>query len=304
MELGKPLRCALSIGLLMGLVHLTAGAATTVTLKHVHGLAFSQDGQQLSIPSHDGLALYRDGHWSKAPGPEHDFMGFSAGRQAIYSSGHPASGSGLANPLGIIKSSDGGSTWQPLGLQGESDFHLLASSFDSGALYVFNMHPNSEMTSAGLYSSLNDGASWQQALAQGIGLDPSALAVHPTDSKTVAVATGSGLFLSRDAGEHFQPLLQNVQVLSVSFSIDGKSLWFGSFNKVPQLSILDLKTHEINALGLPPLNQDAVAYLAQSPANAKEWAMATINRDVYLSQDEGKTWKTIAQAGQTLESVY
>lgn len=304
MELGKPLRCALSIGLLMGLAHLTAGAATTVILKHVHGLAFSQDGQQLSIPSHDGLALYRDGHWSKAPGPEHDFMGFSAGHQAIYSSGHPASGSGLANPLGIIKSSDGGSTWQPLGLQGESDFHLLASSFDSGALYVFNMHPNSEMTSAGLYYSLNDGAIWQQALAQGIGSDPSALAVHPTDSKTVAVATGSGLFLSSDAGEHFQPLLQNAQVLSVSFSIDGKSLWFGSFNKVPQLSILDLKTHQINALGLPPLNQDAVAYLVQSPANAKEWAMATVNRDVYLSQDEGKTWKTIAQAGQTLESVY
>jgi hypothetical protein len=115
MHLGKPLRRAISIGLLIGLTHLTAGAATTVTLKHVHGLAFSQDGQQLSIPSHDGLALYRDGHWSKAPGPEHDYMGFSAGRQAIYSSGHPANGSGLVNPLGLIKSSDGGSTWQQLG---------------------------------------------------------------------------------------------------------------------------------------------------------------------------------------------
>ncbi|TVT83938.1 F510_1955 family glycosylhydrolase [Pseudomonas sp. H3(2019)] len=301
MDLGKTLRRTISIGMLMGLTHLTADAATTITLKHVHGLAFSQDGQQLSIPSHDGLALYRDGHWSKAPGPEHDYMGFSAGRQAIYSSGHPASGSGLVNPLGVIKSTDGGSTWQQLGFQGESDFHLLASGFDNGALYVYNTHPNSKMTSAGLYSSLNDGATWQHASAQGMGSEPSALAVHPTDSKTVAVATSSGLFLSNDAGEHFQPVLQNVQVLSVSFSIDGKSLWFGSFNKVPLLSTLDLKTHEISALGLPPLNQDAVAYMAQSPANAQEWAMATIKRDVYLSQDEGKTWKAIAQAGQTLE---
>ncbi|NUU35226.1 F510_1955 family glycosylhydrolase [Pseudomonas sp. C2B4] len=301
MDLGERLRRAVSIGLLMGLTHLAAGAATTVTLMHVHGLAFSQDGQQLSIPSHNGLAIYRDGHWSKAPGPEHDYMGFSAGRQAIYSSGHPASGSELVNPLGLIKSSDGGSTWQQLGLQGESDFHLLASGFDSGAIYVYNTHPNSKMTSAGLYYSLNDGATWQHASAQGMGPEPSALAVHPTDSKTVAVATSSGLFLSSDAGEHFQPVLQNVQVLSVSFSIDGKNLWFGSFNKVPQLSILDLKTHEIRALGLPPLNQDAVAYLAQSPTNAQEWAMATLKRDVYLSQDEGKTWKAIAQAGQTLE---
>lgn len=301
MDLGKTLRRTISISVLIGLTHLTAGAATTVTLKHVHGLAFSQDGQQLSIPSHDGLALYRDGHWSKAPGPEHDYMGFSAGRQAIYSSGHPASGSPLVNPLGLIKSSDGGSTWQPLGLQGESDFHLLASGFDSGAIYVYNTHPNSKMTSAGLYYSLNDGATWQHASAQGMGPEPSALAVHPTDSKTVAVATSSGLFLSSDAGEHFQPVLQNVQVLSVSFSLDGKSLWFGSFNKVPLLSTLDLKSHEISALGLPPLNQDAVAYLAQSPTNAQEWAIATLKRDVYLSQDEGKTWNAIAQAGQTLE---
>jgi WD40 repeat protein len=301
MDLGERLRRAVSIGLLMGLTHLTAGATTTVTLMHVHGLAFSQDGQQLSIPSHNGLAIYRDGHWSKAPGPEHDYMGFSAGRQAIYSSGHPASGSDLVNPLGLIKSSDDGSTWQQLGLQGESDFHLLASGFDSGAIYVYNTHPNSKMTSAGLYYSLNDGAIWQHAMAQGMGAEPRALAVHPTDSKTVAVATSSGLFLSNDAGEHFQPVIQDAQVLSVSFSLDGKSLWFGSYDKVPKLSALDLKTHEISSLGLPPLDQDAVAYLAQSPTNAQEWAMATLKRDVYLSQDEGKTWKAIAKAGQTLE---
>lgn len=29
--------------------------------------------------------------------------------------------------------------------------------------------------------------------------------------------------------------------------------------------------------------------------------MATLKRDVYRSQDEGKTWKSIAQAEQTLE---
>lgn len=29
--------------------------------------------------------------------------------------------------------------------------------------------------------------------------------------------------------------------------------------------------------------------------------MATLKRDVYLSHYEGKTWKAIAQAGQTLE---
>ncbi|EMU5678966.1 glycosyl hydrolase, partial [Pseudomonas aeruginosa] len=73
-------------------------------------------------------------------------MGYSVTRQAIYSSGHPARGSGLVNPFGVIKSSDGGRTWQQLGLQGESDFHLLASGYDSATLYVYNTRPNSRMS--------------------------------------------------------------------------------------------------------------------------------------------------------------
>ena len=44
--------------------------ATETLLHHVHGLAFSSDGKQLLIPSHHGLAVYSEGRWSKAPGPQ------------------------------------------------------------------------------------------------------------------------------------------------------------------------------------------------------------------------------------------
>ncbi|MGH8352145.1 MAG: F510_1955 family glycosylhydrolase [Pseudomonas sp.] len=300
MYLRQTLRRVIPLGLLTAFTFLAACSDPTVTLKHVHGLAFSPDGQALSIPSHHGLAVYSAGRWSKAPGPEHDYMGFSVTRQAIYSSGHPAPGSGLTNPFGLIKSSDGGKTWQQLGLQGESDFHLLASGFDSGALYVYNAHPNSRMSSPGLYSSLNDGVNWQRAAAQGMSEAPTALAVHPTDSKVVAVATKGGLYLSRDAGEHFRAITRG-QVLSAAFSVDGNSLWFGSYDSAAQLSTLDLKTRQVSPLGVPPLNQDAVAYLTQNPARPQEWAMATFQRDLYLSQDAGKTWSAIARAGQPLE---
>lgn len=280
---------------------LAACSASTVTLTHVHGLAFSPDGQQLSIPSHHGLAVYSNGRWSKAAGPEHDYMGFSVARQAIYSSGHPARGSGLTNPFGLIKSSDGGRTWQKLGLEGESDFHLLASGFDSSALYLYNTRPNSRMSTAGLYYSLNDGANWQRASASGVSEAPTALAVHPTNSQMVAVATNNGLYLSSDSGNDFQTIIQNAQVLSATFSLDGKSLWFGSYSNAAQLSKLDLKTLQVTSLSVPTLDQDAVSYLAQNPAKPQEWAMATFQRDIYLSHDEGKTWKAIAQAGQPLE---
>lgn len=102
-----------------------AFADLAVTLTHVHGLSYTADGSQLLIPSHYGLAVFSDGRWSKAPGPAHDYMGFSATRDALHSSGHPAPRSGLTNPFGLIKSNDGGKTWQKLGLEGESDFRRL-----------------------------------------------------------------------------------------------------------------------------------------------------------------------------------
>src|SRR3954463_11964739 len=78
-----------------------APAGEPVTLMHVHGLAWSADGKQLIVPSHHGLAVYSGGHWSRAAGPTHDYMGFAATHDSLYSSGHPAPGSGLVNPFGV-----------------------------------------------------------------------------------------------------------------------------------------------------------------------------------------------------------
>ncbi|MFU4581441.1 F510_1955 family glycosylhydrolase [Pseudomonas aeruginosa] len=297
----KPtLRRALPLGLLTAFTLLSACGDAAVTLMHVHGLAFSPDGQQLSIPSHQGLAVYNGGHWSKAAGPAHDYMGYAVTRRAIYSSGHPAQGSGLTNPFGLIKSSDDGRTWQQLGLQGEADFHLLAAGFDNGAIYVFTGRPNSRMSAPGLYVSLNEGADWQRAAAQGIAEAPVALAVHPTDRKTVALTTSSGVYLSRDAGQSFQPLSAGEQGVGLAFSLDGNSLWFGSYGNAAKLSKVELATGQATPLSMPELQEDAVAYLAQNPAQSQEWAMATFKRDVYLSQDGGQSWRAIALAGKTL----
>ncbi|MBA4742768.1 MAG: hypothetical protein H2060_08690 [Azoarcus sp.] len=143
-------------------------APDEVTLTHVHGLAYSADGERLMIPSHHGLAVFSDGKWSKAPGPEHDYMGFVATAEALYSSGHPARGSGLTNPCGVIRSDDGDRKWASLGLSGETDFHLLAAGWRTNAIYAYNPAPNSRMKSAGLYSSLNDGFSWRQHALDGV----------------------------------------------------------------------------------------------------------------------------------------
>ena len=273
--------------------------AQSVTLHHVHGLSYSADGRQIFIPSHNGLAVYSDGRWSMAPGPAHDYMGFSSTKQFFYSSGHPAQGAGLINPFGLLKSKDGGKSWTKLGLEGEADFHLLAASYGTNAVYVFTHAPNSRMSKPGIYSTVNDGFAWKRAESRGLEGDPFALTVHPSNDKIVAAGNKTGLYFSTDGGDNFKRLAGGEQVLAAFFDLDGKQLWFSSYSGKPALTRLDWSSGKKTGVSLPPLTQDAVAYIAQNPANRSEYAIATFERNVYVSKDQGKTWTQIANRGQT-----
>ena len=271
-----------------------AVAADRLTLVHVHGLSFSADGKQLLVPSHVGLAVYSDGHWSKAPGPEHDFMGFSVARDAMYSSGHPAPGSGLRNPFGLLKSRDGGKTWEILGLTGEADFHVMGASYGGRALYAYTPAANSAMPRPGIYYTLDDGKSWTRADAKGFPGEVLGIAVHPAEPGIVAVASDAGAYLSEDYGASFKPA--GGRATSVYFDLDGQ-LWIGGYERAATLTRVTLRTMKHDPVRIPPLTKDAVSFIAQNPVQKSEFAIATFNRDVYLSRDSGKTWTRIADKG-------
>jgi photosystem II stability/assembly factor-like uncharacterized protein len=286
--------------LLVALSFILAGAAQAqaeVTLTHVHGLAYSPDGKRLMIPSHHGLAVYEKGKWSKATGPQHDYMGFSATAKSLYSSGHPAPGSGMVNPFGLIRSRDGGKTWEKLGLEGETDFHALGASWNTNAIYVWNPAPSSRMRKPGLHYTLNDGFAWKPAQAAGLKGEPHALAVHPDDAATVAVASAAGIYLSRDSGSRFEAVAAQGEGLAVFFDLDGKHLWYASFDGQPRLARMALDGGKATQIKLPALTEDAVAYMAQNPAARSEYAIATFGRSVYVSKDAGRGWSRIASRG-------
>lgn len=268
-----------------------------VMLTHVHGLAYSPDGKELVVPSHHGLAIYRNGKWSKAPGAQHDYMGFSATAKHLYSSGHPAPGSGLVNPFGLIRSRDGGKTWDKLGLEGETDFHLLATSWNTNAVYVWNPAPSSRMKRPGLHFTLNDGFTWKHVSATGIEGEPRALAVHPDNAAMVTVATSAGLYLSTDSGGRFAKAAGDGEGLTAFFDLDGRHVWYAAFAGRPTLARLPLKGGRPVQVALPALTNDAVAYIAQNPARRLEYAIATFERSVYVSKDAGQSWSRIAASG-------
>ena len=72
-----------------------------------------------------------------------------------------------------------------------------------------------------------------------------------------------------------------------------------AFSGRPTLSRMPLKGGQAVRILLPPLTDDAVAYIAQNPARKLEYAIATFERSVYLSKDAGQSWNQIADRGTT-----
>ncbi|TVU62004.1 exo-alpha-sialidase [Paenarthrobacter nitroguajacolicus] len=151
---------------------------------HVHGLTVNGDTSQVLLATHDGLFDVTKQPASKIGGTN-DLMGFTVGNDGVfYASGHPGPGSDLPNPLGLIKSTDGGTTWEKLSRQGESDFHAMTTT--RSGIVAFD----------GQLRSSPDGKTWNTV---GAMFAPAVLAGHP-DSDTVLGTTTAGIQRSSDGG--------------------------------------------------------------------------------------------------------
>lgn len=271
----------------------SANSPASVSFPHMHGLGYSGDGQQLVVAAHDGLRIFRAGSWSIPASPANDYMGYAPTDTGFYSSGHPGPSTALINPLGLIKSTDGGTTLTTLGFAGQIDFHVMGVGYTSHTIYVVNTAPTATLP-AGLHYSRDEGKTWTQSAAQGLPSAPIQIAVHPTEPNVVAVATGGGALLSEDYGQTFTRIGAAAPVTAVTWSVgDGRLLVGGT-----TLSSYDRIQRQETALQTP--TTDPVTALAVNPASATEIAVATQARDIYRSQDGGQTWVQIARAGQGL----
>lgn len=158
---------------------------------HIHGLTVSGDTSQVLLATHDGLFDVTKQPARKIGGTN-DLMGFTAGKDSgvFYASGHPGEGSDLPNPLGLIRSTDGGKTWEQLSRQGESDFHALTTT--KSGIIAFD----------GTLRTSRDGRTWKTVAAD---FAPAVLAGHP-DSDTVLATTPGGIQRSTNGGTTWVPV--------------------------------------------------------------------------------------------------
>ncbi|MEV8132746.1 MULTISPECIES: F510_1955 family glycosylhydrolase [Pseudarthrobacter] len=205
-------------------------AAAGLPSSHVHGLSVNRETDQVLLATHEGLFDVTKQPKSPATqiGDTNDLMGFTAAADqgVFYASGHPGPGSDLPNPMGLIRSADGGKTWEQLSRQGESDFHALATARSGIVAYD------------GTLQTSPDGKTWTPATAEFV---PAVLAGNP-ETDTVLATTRDGLQRSTDGGKTWQlnaaaPVVQFVAFASgtevfgiepdgsVHYSADAGSTW-------------------------------------------------------------------------------
>jgi hypothetical protein len=265
-----------------------------LSLTHIHGIGYTKDGNQIMIPAHDGIQILENGKWSLLKGEKHDYMGFSLVDNGFYSSGHSAPGSKLKNPLGIVKSTDGGNSLQPLDLYGIEDFHGLTVGYYSHVIYVLNPKPNPKMGATGLYYSTDDAKTWNQSAFQGVNGQAVTFAAHPTDPATVLIGTNKGLFQSKDFGNSFTKLSIDIPVSSLSYN-PKTGMLIGSSGS----TLFAQSGQEFQKITSPKIMQgDSISYIAQNPVKKDEIVLATENRDVFVSKDLGQTWSEIVKNGK------
>lgn len=271
----------------------SSNASQTVTFPDIHGISFTGDGDKLQVATHTGLVAYSNGVWSRPNLPINDYMGYSGTSDGFFSSGHPGVGSDLVNPIGLVKSDDLGATIQTINFLGETDFHVMGASYFGDTVYVLNPAPNS-LLAAGLHYSLDGGETWKTAQANGLSSQPIHLAVHPSDSNIVAFATQGGLYMSEDFGDSFLLIDSENVTTTVRFDPNGKRLIYG----YKWLYEYNLETGEsIPLSGTPEVQADqAILYTDINPQN-DEIAVATSNRDIFISSDNGQSWKQIGKDG-------
>ncbi|MGH9896127.1 MAG: WD40/YVTN/BNR-like repeat-containing protein, partial [bacterium] len=194
------------LAILSGCVDSQTSGAADVIFADVHGLAVDpNDRSILYVATHHGLFRgVNDAAWSKVGAQTLDLMGFTmhpTQPSVMYASGHPGGMSRDDWAIGVVKSTDGGKTWQTMALKNEVDFHAMTISLASPETVWGHYYRNQRV-----YESVDGGLTWMDFAPQAPPPQIAAIASHAMEEETVFAGTSDGVWVSRDAGHEWVKL--------------------------------------------------------------------------------------------------
>ncbi|MEO8222403.1 MAG: F510_1955 family glycosylhydrolase [Specibacter sp.] len=265
---------------LLGCAPTTAPAAApepvSADVGHVHGISVDPVSTQILLATHDGLYDATGPTMTKIDTETIDLMGFTATAdpKVFYASGHPGPGSTLPEPVGLIRSSDAGKTWEPLSRGGQSDFHALSST-DHG-LVAFD----------GKLRTSADGVTWATSTAS---FAPAVLAGNPSTSVVLAT-TQKGLQRSTDSGKTWKAVPNAPLMQFMSFAASTGKAPTDAVGVAPDGSVHTSTDAGLTwtAVGRVDGEVQAVTALAGDSGKPAIWVAAAIG--VQSSSDGGVTF--------------
>ena len=236
------------------------------SVMHIHSAkAF---GCKVLLGTHNGLFEYVGQNNMKPVGTEpFDTMGLASYGSTLFASGHPAPGSKLPEPLGLLRSDDSGKSWKQISLQGKVDFHFLLAG--KSELYGVDAQSGDLMYSANL------GKSWRS-----IGKNRfSDIAISNQKIERAYAVEKGKLLLSNDA-------LKTQTIIKTGFEVSaiesvGKILYAASGK--------DIYRSQDEGRSWKKLSSFKAAV---SDITASEQIIAAIvGSEVLISRDKGKSFK-------------
>jgi hypothetical protein len=263
----------------------------TVFWRHVHGLGIDpSDRNVLYIATHGDFYQSVNGSPPiKVDEQRADYMAFNAPTNVgvpLYASGHPATGGNT----GLIKSTDGGKTWQNVAkiLEPPVDFHAMSvGKSDSNVIIGY------DSAGRGLFKSIDAGKNWEELSVPDY---ITTLAISPNDANLIFAGFAGnqkGIAKSTDGGASWAVLdgYKGLTIFTLSFDDNGSLYTHTSEAGLARSTDMGKTWITINKPDLTIMNiatdsQNGIIYVAgYSPDGFQE---------VYQSPDDGTTWNLIA----------
>ena len=267
----KSLRVSFSAFAIIALMALSNGASaeTLDSVSHIHQVKVVE--KKMLVLTHEGLYELVKKNDMKLVGKEKlDVMGFTALGKTLYASGHPAQGSKAQNPMGLIKSIDGGLSWKAVSLVGKVDFHFLEGA--GSDLY------GADSQSGNLMFSADSGKTWRSLGANTF----EDIAVSPEMSRMAIALKDSELLLTENAFKTSSKIKSALKFTQIEWRNSG--LYALSGNSLYKSTNMGRTWTELSKF------KGAPGILSASD----QMMLVTVGSDVFTSSNAGKKFQIIS----------